>query len=157
MYCTRTGISPELKHATDHLSVQQSYMGCGLQPPQIGKGSWCCPPVCPKGLPSRIDWAHNYSLTGNTKIYFLCFWHLAFVIADGKVSQCPLPLPADVFAHGRAHAEIEQGMDGVVNGVHNEGDSCRQVEAKVDTCMRQAKSLMGGTMKRELQAGQVGV
>ena len=137
---------------TGYLSVQQSYMGHGLQSPQLCQRP--CHPTCPRGLPSRLDWAaRNNSHTRTAKINALCLWHLALVVTDGKVGLCPLPLPADVFAHGWAHAEVEQGMDGVVDGMHDEGDGCRQVEANVGTCRHQAKEVIDGVHSEDRSAG----
>ena len=42
--CTRAGISTELKHMTGDLSVQQSYMNCGLQSPHLRQRQLVLPP-----------------------------------------------------------------------------------------------------------------
>ena len=48
-------------------------------------------------------------------------------------------------------------MDGIVNGVHDEGDGCRHVEAKLNTCMHQAKEVIKGVHSGERAAGRAGV
>ncbi len=44
-------------------------------------------------------------------------------------------------------------MDGIVDGVHDEGDGCRQVEAKVNTYMHQAKDVNHGSHNKGEAAG----
>ena len=43
-----------------------------------------------------------------------------------EVGEGALAGAADVLAHGGAHRRVQERMDGVVDGVHDEGDGCVQ-------------------------------
>ena len=55
---------------------------------------------------------------------FTFFRHIALFFTHIKVCQVPLPWPTYVLLHRWSQAEVHQGMDAIVDWMHNEGDSC---------------------------------
>lgn len=55
--------------------------------------------------------------------------NIAFFVTHVQVGQIPLPRPTDVASDSWPEAGIHDGMDAVINGVYNEGNSCSTAHA----------------------------